>query len=88
LSEIHFGVVIPQGWSYDLPKAADIVDNQQQQARKQQIKNQYASMQYEFSKNISQAVDHSSGFESIYTYDHFLPYYTISHNYADIPPTR
>jgi hypothetical protein len=32
-------------------------------------------MHYEFSKNISQAVDHSSGFDSIYTYDHFLPYY-------------
>jgi F420-dependent oxidoreductase-like protein len=77
LSEIHFGVVIPQGWSYDLPKAVDIVDNQQQQqqAQEQQIKYQHASMQYEFSKNISQAVDHSSRFDSIYTYDHFLPYY-------------
>jgi len=32
-------------------------------------------MQYEFSKNISKAVDRSSGFHSIYTYDHFLPYY-------------
>ena len=32
-------------------------------------------MQYEFSKNISEAVDQSSGFHSIYTYDHFLPYY-------------
>ena len=57
MSEIPFGVVIPQGWSYDLPKAAKIVDNQrQQQAQEQQIKNQLASMQYEFSKNISQAV--------------------------------
>ena len=76
MSEIEFGIVIPQGWSYDLPKAAEIVDNQrQQQEQEQQIKNQLASMQYEFSKNISQAVDHSSGFDSIYTYDHFLPYY-------------
>jgi alkanesulfonate monooxygenase SsuD/methylene tetrahydromethanopterin reductase-like flavin-dependent oxidoreductase (luciferase family) len=76
LSEIEFGIVIPQGWSYDLPKAAEIVDNQrQQQEQEQQIENQLASMQYEFSKNISQAVDHSSGFDFIYTYDHFLPYY-------------
>jgi F420-dependent oxidoreductase-like protein len=74
LSEIEFGIVIPQGWSYDLPKAAKIMDNQRQQ-QEQQIKNQLASMQYEFSKYISQAVDHSSGFDSIYTYDHFLPYY-------------
>jgi len=69
LSEIRFGVVIPQGWSYDLPGAADTADLQKQ------IKNQGKSMQYEFSKNISEAVDHSSGFHSIYAYDHFLPYY-------------
>jgi hypothetical protein len=31
LSEIRFGVVIPQGWPYDLPEAAEIADNQQQQ---------------------------------------------------------
>jgi hypothetical protein len=72
LSEIRFGVVIPQGWSYDLPKAAEIVANHQQQ--QQQIKNRLATIEYEFSKNISKAVDHSSGFDSIYTYDHFLPY--------------
>jgi alkanesulfonate monooxygenase SsuD/methylene tetrahydromethanopterin reductase-like flavin-dependent oxidoreductase (luciferase family) len=76
LSEIRFGVVIPQGWSYDLPKAAEIADNQQQQQQRQrQIKNRLATIEYEFSKNISKAVDHSSGFDSIYTYDHFLPYY-------------
>jgi F420-dependent oxidoreductase-like protein len=74
LSEIRFGVVIPQGWSYDLPKAAEIADNQQQQQQRQ-IKNRLATIEYEFSKNISKAVDHSSGFDSIYTYDHFLPYY-------------
>jgi F420-dependent oxidoreductase-like protein len=74
LSEIRFGVVIPQGWSYDLPKAVEIVDNQQQQ-QQQQIKSRVATIEYEFSKNISKAVDHSSGFDSIYSYDHFIPYY-------------
>jgi F420-dependent oxidoreductase-like protein len=69
LSEIRFGVVIPQGWSYDLPRAAETADLQKQ------MKNRGKSMQYEFSKNISLAVDHSSGFHSIYAYDHFLPYY-------------
>jgi alkanesulfonate monooxygenase SsuD/methylene tetrahydromethanopterin reductase-like flavin-dependent oxidoreductase (luciferase family) len=72
LSEIRFGVVIPQGWSYDLPRSAEIADLQKQ------IKNQHRSMQYEFSKNISRALDHSSGFHSVYTYDHFLPYYAPS----------
>jgi F420-dependent oxidoreductase-like protein len=73
LPEIRFGVVIPQGWSYDLDlhNAAERADNQ----RKQKIKNRLVTMQYEFSKNISKAVDHNSGFDSIYTYDHFLPYY-------------
>ena len=76
MSEIQFGVVvIPQGCSYDLPKAAKMVDTQQQQVQEQQIENQQASMQYEFSKSISQAVDDSSGFDSIYTYDHF--YHTM-----------
>lgn len=69
MSQIRFGVVIPQGWSYDLPRTAEITDLQKQ------IKNQDRNMQYEFSKNISKAIDHSSGFDSIYTYDHFLPYY-------------
>jgi len=55
LSEIRFGVVIPQGWSYDFPRAAETADLHKQ------IKNQGKSMQYEFSKNISKAVDHSSG---------------------------
>jgi len=55
LSEIRFGVVIPQGWSYDFPRSAETADLQKQ------IKNQGKSMQYEFSKNISKAVDHSSG---------------------------
>jgi len=68
LTEIRFGVVIPQGWSYDLPRTTEM-DLQQQ------IKCRQASMQYGFSKNISKAVDHSSGFDSLYTYDHFLPYY-------------
>ena len=69
MSEIRFGVVIPQGWSFDFPRAAETADLQKQ------IKNQGKNMQYEFSKNISKAVEHSSGFHSIYTYDHFLPYY-------------
>jgi len=68
LTEIRFGVVIPQGWSYDLPRTTEM-DLQQQ------IKCRQASMQYGFSKNISKAVDHSSGFDSLDTYDHFLPYY-------------
>jgi hypothetical protein len=55
LSEIRFGVVIPQGWSYDLPEAAKVVDNQQQQ-QQQQIKNLLATIEYEFSKNISKTV--------------------------------
>jgi hypothetical protein len=80
LSEIRFGVVIPQGWSYDLPKAAKIMDNQQQHEQ-EQIKNQLSTIEWEFSKNISKAVDdHSSGFDSIYTYDHFIPYYRRMHN--------
>jgi F420-dependent oxidoreductase-like protein len=70
LSEIRFGVVIPQGWSYDFPRTAEMADLQQQQ-----MKNRQTMIQYEFSKNISNAVDHNSGFDSIYTYDHFLPYY-------------
>jgi F420-dependent oxidoreductase-like protein len=82
LSEIQFGVVIPQGWSYDLPKTAEIVNVQQpqhQQGQQQQTKNQLATIEWEFSKNISNVVDdHSSGFDSIYTYDHFLPYYAPS----------
>jgi len=65
LSEIRFGVVIPQGWSYDLPSTTKLVDLQQQPA----------SVEYKFTKNISIAVDHSSRFDSIYIYDHFLPYY-------------
>ena len=51
MSEIKFGVVIPQGWSYDLPKAAEIADNQQQQQHEQeQIKNQLSTIEWEFSK--------------------------------------
>jgi len=69
LSKIRFGVALPQGWSYDLSGTASTADLQQR------VKNQQASMEYEFSKNISKAVDQSSGFDSIYTYDHFLPYY-------------
>jgi len=34
LSEIRFGVVIPQGWSYDFPRGAETADLQKQ------IKNQ------------------------------------------------
>ena len=53
------------------------MDNQQQQQHEQGlIKNQLSIIEWEFSKNISKAVDdHSSGFDCIYTYDHFLPYY-------------
>lgn len=69
LSKIRFGVALPQGWSYDLSGTASTADLQQR------VKNQQASMEYEFSKNISKAVDQSSRFDSIYTYDHFLPYY-------------
>lgn len=36
---------------------------------------------YEFSKSISRAVDRNSGFDSIYTYDHFLPYYAPNNKY-------
>jgi hypothetical protein len=56
LSEIRFGVVIPQGWSYDLPRIAESAHLQHN------MKNLRPSVQYEFSKNISKAVDNSSGF--------------------------
>jgi len=69
LSEIRFGVVIPQGWSYDLPGTAE--------HRQRQIENRWIDItQYEFSKSISRADDRSPGFDSIYTHDHFLPYYS------------
>jgi hypothetical protein len=52
LSEIRFGVVIPQGWSYDLPKATEIVDNQQQQHKQGHIKNQLSAIEWKFSKTF------------------------------------
>lgn len=66
MSEIRFGIVIPQGWSYSLlPSSQRENDNSSDNPIKQ----------YNFSKNIAQAADEST-FDAIYTYDHFLPYYS------------
>jgi len=62
LSKIQFGIEIPQGWSYDL-----LLNKQQDE--EDPIK------QYEFSKHIAEVVDKFTAFDSIYAYDHFLPYY-------------
>jgi F420-dependent oxidoreductase-like protein len=67
LPEIRFGVVIPQGWSYSLIPST----HEHEDAREDGIQ------QYNFSKKIAEAADNSS-FDSIYTYDHFLPYYASS----------
>jgi alkanesulfonate monooxygenase SsuD/methylene tetrahydromethanopterin reductase-like flavin-dependent oxidoreductase (luciferase family) len=66
LSKIHFGVVVPQGWSYDFP----LSDKEQQE--KDEVN---AINQYKYSKDIAESIDKYSLIDSIYTYDHFLPYY-------------
>jgi alkanesulfonate monooxygenase SsuD/methylene tetrahydromethanopterin reductase-like flavin-dependent oxidoreductase (luciferase family) len=64
-SKIKFGIVIPQGWSS--------VEQQQNDKAKEHDGDKPVE-QYNFSKRIAKAAD-KSAFDSIYTYDHFLPYY-------------
>ena len=65
MREIRFGLVIPQGWSYDFVFNKEV---------EKQEENHNPIKQYEYSKTIAKTAD-KSRFESIYTYDHFLPYY-------------
>jgi hypothetical protein len=65
LSSLQFGFVIPQGWSYDF----SLSDKDLQE-------NDSAINQYDYSKNIAEVIDKYSSIDSIYTYDHSLPYYT------------
>jgi F420-dependent oxidoreductase-like protein len=67
LSRIHFGVVIPQGWSYDSPLSY---------VNRQNNDEDNAINQYKYSKGIAGAIDKYSSIDSIYAYDHFLPYYS------------
>ena len=67
MSAIQFGVVIPQGWSYDF----HLLDKMQQE-EKDEVN---AINEYRYSKGIAEATDKCSSINSIYTYDHFLPYY-------------
>ena len=65
MREIRFGLVIPQGRSYDFVFNKEV---------EKQEENHNPIKQYEYSKTIAKTADKSQ-FESIYTYDHFLPYY-------------
>ena len=66
MSKIQFGVVVPQGWSYDFS-----LSDKDRRERDEFI----AIKQYEYSKDIAEAIDKYSSIDSIYTYDNFLPYY-------------
>ena len=57
--KVQFGLTIPQGW-----RGGDLPLQQENDPVKQ----------YEFSKSISIAAD-NIGFDSIYAYDHLIPYY-------------
>ena len=56
---LQFGLTIPQGW-----RGGDLPIEQENNPIKQ----------YEFSKNITILAD-TLGFDSIFTYDHFIPHY-------------
>lgn len=58
-NKVQFGLAIPQGW-----RGGDLPLQQENDPIKQ----------YEFSKSISFAAD-NIGFNSIYAYDHLVPYY-------------
>ncbi|MGB6674830.1 MAG: LLM class flavin-dependent oxidoreductase [Candidatus Nitrosopolaris sp.] len=58
--ELEFGLTIPQGW-----RGGDLPLEEENDPVKQ----------YEFSKSISVAADRI-GFDSIYAYDHFIPFYS------------
>lgn len=72
-SKIKFGIVIPQGWSYSLLLLPSVEQQQNDKAKKEHDGDKPVE-QYNFSKRIAEAAD-KSAFDSIYTYDHFLPYY-------------
>jgi F420-dependent oxidoreductase-like protein len=67
LSNLKFGFIIPQGWSYDFSL---LNKNRQENDDEDDAVNQY-----KYSKDIAEVIDKYSSIDSIYTYDHFLPYY-------------
>ena len=62
--ELEFGLTVPQGW-----RGGDLPLEEENDPVKQ----------YEFSKSISVTAD-SIGFDSIYAYDHFIPFYSDDRN--------
>jgi F420-dependent oxidoreductase-like protein len=62
--ELEFGLSIPQGW-----RGGDLPLEEENDPVKQ----------YEFSKSMSVTAD-SIGFDSIYAYDHFIPFYSDDRN--------
>jgi F420-dependent oxidoreductase-like protein len=62
--ELELGLTIPQGW-----RGGDLPLEEENDPVKQ----------YEFSKSISITAD-SIGFDSIYAYDHFIPFYSDDKN--------
>lgn len=62
--ELEFGLTVPQGW-----RGGDL----QLEDENDPVK------QYEFSKSISVTAD-TIGFDSIYAYDHFIPFYSGDRN--------
>ena len=67
MSSLKFGFVIPQGWSYDF----SLLNKNRQENNDEDS----AVNQYKYSKDIAEVIDKYSTIDSIYTYDHFLPYY-------------
>jgi F420-dependent oxidoreductase-like protein len=67
LSSLKFGFIIPQGWSYDFSL---LNKNKQENDDEDGAVNQY-----KYSKYIAEVIDKYHSIDSIYTYDHFLPYY-------------
>lgn len=67
MSNLKFGFIIPQGWSYDFSL---LNKNRQENDDEDDAVNQY-----KYSKDIAEVIDKYSSIDSIYTYDHFLPYY-------------
>jgi hypothetical protein len=68
LSSLKFGFIVPQGWSYDFSLLSK---NRQENNNEDSAVNQY-----KYSKGIAEVIDKYSSIDSIYTYDHFLPYYS------------
>lgn len=62
--ELEFGLTVLQGW-----RGGDLPLEEENDPIKQ----------YEFSKSISVSAD-SIGFDSIYAYDHFIPFYNDDRN--------